>query len=39
MMIKHGFSYNELTEMSLKSLTFWAQAVYEFYQKQLETET
>ena len=33
MMIKHGFSYRELAEMSLQGLAFWAQALCEFYQE------
>jgi len=29
-MLKHGFSYSDLKEMSLKEIAFWAQALSEY---------
>jgi len=29
-MLKHGFNYSELQEMSLKEIRFWAQSLSEY---------
>jgi hypothetical protein len=38
-MIKHGFSYTELREMSLEEIKFWAEQTSSFYEKLKEELT
>jgi hypothetical protein len=32
-MIKHGFKYEELSEMPYQEILYWAEALNEYYEK------
>jgi hypothetical protein len=36
-MVKHGFSYNDLKEMDIDEISFWAKELDEYY-KQINDE-